>query len=716
MDSRTVLTLVKNELLQLLRSKRTIAFSVVLPLFLWPLILFLSNLSLERQAERAQQRVYRFALLGDGSAEARRWIAAAVDLDNSDTTEAEGGDPETPGQGPLIRFVDDSEELATKENLSFDSLEAALDSEAIDFFVEAQRASEDLPIEAEGASDGDNRALPKLTFHYRSDRDRSQSGWTSLRDLLLELRQSLRREELREAGFPIDPADLLPVSETELASAEHASGALLGRFLTAFLVGLLLTGGSVVAMDSLAGEKERGTLETLLTTGAGRGEIVVAKQLAILLVALAIVAVNVVNMLVWIGLELIPVPERFSTPLSFTTGALLFVLYLPLVALTSSVLLLLSAYAKSYKEAQLLFFPVFVLFLAPTFIAIFPGVELRSALVLLPIANLAVGVKELLAGTPDALMLSVAWLLNSLLAGGLLIVSLRTLSSERLITASDLDRADLLGGAAIFPRHVLRWFAVLWAVFLIWQLQLEAKADVRLVIAINMALFLVTSALLIRGYRLDPKEALGLHRVKAPVWMAVLLGVPGGLALSSLVGTLSQAFFEIPDSWIETFTEGLLPENVPFWQLLLLLSIAPGICEEIAFRGVLLHGLSRRFHPLLAALIVALVFGVFHVSLFRILPTATLGLLLALLTLATGSILPAMLWHALHNGLAAAIDHWGWLEKEGSWPLAVALPLLAVALTLIWFFRSPNPALRWSRRRPRAEPTSQAGSLTTTSC
>ena len=166
----------------------------------------------------------------------------------------------------------------------------------------------------------------------------------------------------------------------------------------------------MVASDSLAGEKERGTLETLLTTAVSRVEIVVAKQLSILLVALGMTAIQLAAIWIYIGSGLIDLPAGVDLHLTPGLAALLFLLYLPVAALIASVLLIASAYSKSYKEAQLYFLPAFVLGIAPTLAAMIPGTSLRSALILVPIANVSMAVKDVLAGTPDPLMTVVAWL------------------------------------------------------------------------------------------------------------------------------------------------------------------------------------------------------------------------------------------------------------------------------------------------------------------
>ncbi|HVR28146.1 MAG TPA: CPBP family intramembrane glutamic endopeptidase, partial [Thermoanaerobaculia bacterium] len=107
----------------------------------------------------------------------------------------------------------------------------------------------------------------------------------------------------------------------------------------------------------------------------------------------------------------------------------------------------------------------------------------------------------------------------------------------------------------------------------------------------------------------------------------------------------------------------------------------PAIFEELLFRGALLSGLAGQ-RTWARVLVVAVAFGIFHVSFFRFLPTAFLGALLALATIWTGSIFPAMAWHAANNAIAAFVLED--MERLPVWAFTVALPGLAIALYLLW--------------------------------
>ena len=530
---------------------------------------------------------------------------------------------------------------------------------------------------------------------YRGDHDFSTAGMSRMSDALQATREERRAALLADRGFPLPPSSVAIVRETDLASKGHVAGLALGRAITLLLLLFTLTGGAVVATDSLAGEKERGTLETLLTTSARRVEIITAKHLLILAIALLITLIQSANLFLYVGLKLMPMPANMGAAVPPSVVIVLFFLYLPVLALAASVLLLVSGYAKTYKEAQMYFFPVFLVGLLPALTPFVPDLSLRSAIILVPVANIALAAKGILTGSADWPMIACAWLITAGAAIWTTSVSVRSLSAEKLITAAETDAVDFAGGPALFSRHVLRWFAVMWAALLIVNNYLE-KADLRWQLIVNLVvLFFGASCLMLRRYQLNPRAALALRAPKPAVWLAVLVAVPSGLLTASGLFRLANLFVPISAKMMREFDQAVIPDNISAVQLLFFLCVMPAIFEEITFRGLLLHGLSRRLHPAALALVVGVVFGLFHVALFRFAPTACLGVLLAAVTLLTGSIFPAMLWHGLSNA-SGLLAYKLQIPLEELDPLSYLLgtAILVASFWIIWRNRTPYPGLR----------------------
>lgn len=663
-------TLLRYELLQVLRDRRTVLIAVVAPLILYPLLIFLGNISEEQRAEALGARIYDFALTGPAAVEGRELVQRAANLP-----------PDVDSSGVAHRL----------EERPVADPDEALRAGELDLVVRVTMGG--------GAADGPgdvDPGIPLFTLNYRADSDFSRAAYQAMDGRLRRLRGREREDLLRSRGFPVELDRVAGIREWNVATTREEGGALLGMILTPIMVMLMLGGGALVAADAIAGEKERGTLETLLTTAATRGEIVSAKLLSIAFLGFVVTVVNLANLLVYLVLGLIEIPERFAVDVPPGTLVALLVLYLPMVFLVAAVLLLVSGYARTYKEYQIYAIPLTFVFLIPAMAAALPGIDLRSAIAAVPLAGVSVGVREVLAGEYDWAFLGLAFASTAGAAAWATRITTGFLSRERLVTPGDLDRADLLGGEALFRRRVLRWFGVLWVVLLLTGLWLQGDLGLRAQVALNLVgIFLGGSLLMIHRYDLDVREALALRMPHPGVWIAVVVGVPAAQLTGIAVSRMAEFFLPVPDELLEAFGQYLLPEGMPLWQILLFLCVLPGICEEIAFRGVLLYGLRKKLRPFRLALAVGLIFGLFHVDLFRIVPTAYLGVILTAVVLLSGSILPAVAWHTLNNAFALVSSQQGFaLESVSPSLIWLGVAGLVVSGWILWTTRRPYPGLR----------------------
>jgi sodium transport system permease protein len=700
MNWQTVGVIFGHELRMLLRDRRTLVIAVLLPLVIWPVMFFAMKQTNERREKNLAATVYKYGVIGSQAEQVRQLITRGSEaLARQKIPEKEGladfryqenkvQDPSASLKSGDIHFYLEGFTGKEADALPKKAEPAGKDTESVP--TKTGIPNQDIPAPARLPG------VPLIRIYFQGDRDASSAGGAKMRDFLSRARDLTRDALLRERGLPVNPEQVLPRIETSLASAAQVTGSYLGRFLTLFLMVFLLTGGSIVALDSIAGEKERGSLETLLTTAARRGEIVAAKQLLIATVALAITFVQIANLLAYVTFKVIKLPQDWVIEAPPAAVITLLLLFVPMAAFTASILLMLSAYAKSYKEAQLYFFPVYLLSWVPALAAVLPGVALRSAIVLVPVANVSVAVREIMVGKFDWPMIAVVFLVMTLAAAWAVRASARMLSQESLITASETDAADLAGGAELFPKRVLRWYALMGVVLFAVALNVPQLSTFRAQLLFNeVVLFLGASLLMIWKYRLKVKEALALRPVKPLVWFAVLLAIPSGNLTAVGVFRLANLVFPVPERMLEQFGRDLMPKDIPLWQLILFLAILPGICEEIAFRGTLLYGLRRKLRPVSLALAVGVIFGFFHVALFRIIPTAFLGTTLTAMALLTGSIFPSMVAHAGNNAMGLAL---GMMEISAGnlawWWYLAAAAVFALSFYILYRVRTPYPGLR----------------------
>jgi membrane protease YdiL (CAAX protease family) len=217
------------------------------------------------------------------------------------------------------------------------------------------------------------------------------------------------------------------------------------------------------------------------------------------------------------------------------------------------------------------------------------------------------------------------------------------------------------------------------ALHLVWAIELPL---------VEIVCFAVPAALVARITTGSVRGALALRWPPARVMVgALLFGATFWFLNAVFVAPLLADHTSASDRELA----GALAENVPLVLELVVLAIIPAICEEMLVRGAIARGLSRRFGPVVAVLLSSAYFAFLHLSIARTLPTLVLGGFLAAIVLRTGSLVPAILIHALNNGAALLLAHPAFAGVMGAisgQPLvALAVAAAGTALGLFWMLR-----------------------------
>ncbi|MDD5635081.1 MAG: ABC transporter permease [Atribacterota bacterium] len=242
-----------------------------------------------------------------------------------------------------------------------------------------------------------------IIIQYDSTSQYSQTARRRIINVLEKYRQQIVQMRLEEVDLSIDY--ILPFNEEwmDVSSAERKTGSVLGMLLPYIIVILIFVGAMHSAVDITAGEKERGTLATLLVSQLSRLEIVLGKYLTV-------ITLSFTSML----LGLIGLSIAFLTPayafgelslikinLSLYSFFLFFLVLAPLVGLASSILLLVGIFARNNKEASTYVTPIYMGAIFLGMISLSQGTELSEVMFFIPILNNSVAFKELLMGVVD---------------------------------------------------------------------------------------------------------------------------------------------------------------------------------------------------------------------------------------------------------------------------------------------------------------------------
>ena len=665
--SRAALILLAKELRETLRDRRTVALMVLLPVVLYPAMLLLVAQVAGAQRAELEATTAHIAVLGE---------PAPVDL---------------------LAALDDAEGL--------DRVDAAAD--AIPEALLAEGAADAaLVLEpgftvalAEGATGSATIVADQTRDLSRLAHDRAKEALVKWRDGVLAVRLSTR-------GLPAGYARPLELSLRNAAPPAQMGGFVLSQIVPLLLILTVILGAFHPAVDLTAGEKERGTLQTLLTAPIRSGDIVAGKFLAVCVMALLAGAVNIGS----IGLVFSQAASMMGEgapplelSLSAGTLALLFVAVVAMGLFFSALMMTVAVLARSYKEAQHILTPLYLACVVPAVIAQLPGMELGPALALVPAVNLALLVKGVLQGRVGADAAFLVLASTAVYTSLVLALAARLFRSAPVLLGETIGLRPLLARATgprprrphPSPGEALTLFGVLFVLLYYVGGLLQRSHPLAGVAATLWGLILPATVLFALVIRVDLRTTLRLRAPSARAVIAALLcGLGAWAVVSAIVVPLQSRFLPVPKELVDTL-EGLLdvPEGpVGVLALGFVLALTPAICEEVAFRGFILSGLGGLAPGAGAIVATATLFGVLHLSLFRFAGTFLLGVVAGVLAARSRSLWPAALFHFTSNGALLVASQlpprWGIVDPASGMPalavVAACALLLAGGLALAW--------------------------------
>ena len=246
-------------------------------------------------------------------------------------------------------------------------------------------------------------------------------------------------ERLAAAKLAAADVSVFGLEKLNVASAEKVTGNVIGFILPYFIIILCLTGAMYPAMDLTAGEKERGTMETILASPVNRSELVIGKFFLVLSTSVLTTGLSVISLGLTVllgGKALANVSKKIVVAVSLQSAAVVFLLILPLAATFSAALLAISLFARNYREAQSYIAPLMFLVIIPGMSSMIPGIELTSRLALVPILNVSLLAKEIFAGQYHWNLIGLIFLSTCVYASMALFAAVRQFNREDVLFRS----------------------------------------------------------------------------------------------------------------------------------------------------------------------------------------------------------------------------------------------------------------------------------------
>ncbi len=624
-----VRTIMLKELLDTFRDRRTLVAMIGVPIVLYPAIFIVATQAALLQQSRMNDMVSRVAVRGPGAEIVASWLADPKQFERVDGA------------------ADD----------------ASLNNGTLDAIVEA-------PGDVASTLAANGRA--ELVIRYDTAEPRSREARERLFDTFEKTRDRLVAERVARAGLAETFTKPLSVKEENVAPPAKSTGSILGTVLPLIMVVMLGVGAFYPAVDLTAGEKERGTFETLLSTPATKLEIVTGKFLTVFSLSMLTGALNLASMLatLWFQLTQVfnanPGSELGQVVIKVPPEAALTILAIlvPLAFFISALMMTVALLARSFREAQNYVSPFFIAIVLPATVVAIPSVSLDGVTQFIPITNVALLFRDLLIGKDSADLAFIVFISTAIYALLALLLAAWMFQREDVVLSQEgvipitFDRSTITPSAVPSPGFALATFAFVMLLIFYAGSALQSWR-MHAGVALTQYLLILAPVLLMLWYgKIQRRTALSL-RVPSPaaVGGSLLAGV-GWVVLSIQIGVYLQRLMKTPEELEivarKLFELDTLPGGV--WTLLAIVAISPAICEESLFRGVILSSLKDRLPNWATIGVVGLLFGLFHLSVYKVIPTALSGAFFAYLVLRSGSIVCSAIAHALLNGLAILLE------------------------------------------------------------
>jgi ABC-type Na+ efflux pump permease subunit/membrane protease YdiL (CAAX protease family) len=762
---RRIWVVYRKELIDTLRDKRTLIAMILVPIVLYPALMVVLVEALRMETGRRQAEHYS---IGVPSERHRLWLEKVLLRE----------DAERQAQQEQYRLA---AEAAGQENTEDDTgLQAHLRAGQVTIVVTSPGQSlwelvsgqkchlgvlVEPPPDPDRPADMTNRVVQLI---YCDTDPRSEFVYGQLSRVLNNESERIIRSRL--SHVPQGDRLLTPLMSSSISTAgpDQQFAKILAMVIPFLLVTMTVTGAMYPAIDLTAGERERGTLETLAASPVPVGQIVAGKFGVIVTIAMISTMLNLGSMTAMVHFsrmdQLIAWPQashkaeaaavdalieqtaatqqatnkadsrpaqaaalpaaenaasqptssegkappvrESSSPLTSSASAeavkglapttappysqrdyleqrrrleqeakqrigflktaapVALLAMIPFAVLFSGVMLAVCSFARSFKEAQNYMMPVMVVAIIPAMIVSYmPTINLQGAMLVAPVANVVVLMRELFLGRYDLAAMSIVLLSTCLYAVAAVAVAAKIYAHEAVLFGDVGSYKTLLRRRFYKPRRypspamALVTLALIFPLNFYWQSYLVGvdSSGQRFKAAMAGAQLLIFAApvLLLGWYRkLDLRSTFAL---RIPDWRqaaGALLVAVSIVPVSILLEQLHNACFpsapgaaRLLERQMELMSSGSLAG------ILLVFAVLPGICEELLFRGFLLAGLRSKLHNAAVILLVGLIFALYHINVEKIPIVTLMGALLAFICLRCGSIYPAMLVHIANNGL-----------------------------------------------------------------
>ena len=361
-----IFSIFKKELTDVLRDRRTLFFMIAMPVIVMPLIFIGSLKFQEYQNKKSEEKILNIALVNES------------------------------GETKIRDYILNQKGVNLIEDIDADSLEAGIKSDSL---------QGGLYIGKNFLNNISTNQMGAVEIYFKSS-DLMSKAKKRINNALDQYKNKVVAERLLRFDIDKNLLEPLQIIDKDMSTKKETIGKALGGLVPYMLVIFIFLGAMYPAIDLGAGEKERGSLETLLSSPATKFEITVGKLMVVSLTGLVSGLISVVG--ITAPMYFIDnIPDQIkSTVLEIISPFMIIsviFLMIPIAIFFASMLLSISFYARSFKEAQSLMGPLNIIIIVPLMLTLGPGIEIDHITALIPLINVGLLTKEILAGSVETI-------------------------------------------------------------------------------------------------------------------------------------------------------------------------------------------------------------------------------------------------------------------------------------------------------------------------
>lgn len=627
----------KKEILDIVRDRKSIFMMIVVPILLYPIIMVL--------------------LMGIMNSSINKMTSETITLGLSSAPNAE-----------FVEIVDSENAIREKED-TLGNIE--IKTNIKDYKSELEKGEIDAYID-NSIKDNDYKVI------INSASDESGIKADAIFDVMNKYKRKMSEREIEKHG--LDSHQILePIKyeKVDITNSAKKAGMLLGQVIPFILIIGVLFGSIYPAIDVMAGEKERGTLETLFSLPISNMELVIGKYMAVSASAILTSLLNIISMSCTLGYfmkaESIYNPSMVHINYSVLGGAVLITIVSVILfaQVVSALAMCVCSFAKTFKEAQNYITPLMLVIMVPAYISMIPNISLSRITATIPVVNISLLIKSVISLRANMKMVSLVLIVNLIFVLISLVLLSKIFNSEDILfgekrnfkliqSRSSIKEGSMPGISDGFMVYVLAFISLIY-VSPILNMKLGIMGN-----TINQFIMALIPILVAVYIKADFKKLFSIKKIKIKdIIRAAVTWFVGSLIMSVFVMILLKLF---PDQMkvSEQLNEIIKSSGGLFTQIILF-ALVPAICEEILFRGFVLSafrdkktfGQKNEKHIVFAIVVSGILFGIMHLDFIRIIPTSILGMVMAYNVYKSKSIFTSVGIHFFNNLLSVLSVNFG---------------------------------------------------------